>query len=78
MILFFLSAIIPRALGMISIQNPNDLNKTVTPLNYAYQFWIAPFFIDEKTASLVYALAYTGLWSLLLWYFYKKRLFFKV
>jgi len=78
MILFFLSAIIPRALGMISIQNPNDLNKTITPLNYAYQFWITPFFIDEKTASLVYALAYTGLWSLLLWYFYKKKLFFKV
>jgi predicted acyltransferase len=78
MIVFFMSGIIPRALGMIKFQNPEQIDKQTTVLNYAYQFWITPLFNDEKAASLLYAIVYASLWSLLLWYFYAKKLFFKV
>ena len=78
MIVFFMSGIIPRALGMIKFQNPEQIGKQTTILNYAYQFWITPLFNDEKAASLLYAIVYASLWSLLLWYFYTKKLFFKV
>jgi len=78
MIVFFLSGILPRALGMISFQNPENADAKISVLSYAYQFWINPNFDNEKSASLTYALLYACLWSLLLWFFYKKKLFFKV
>ena len=78
MIVFFLSGILPRALGMITFQNPENADAKISILNYAYQFWINPNFDNEKSASLTYALLYACLWSLLLWFFYKKKLFFKV
>jgi predicted acyltransferase len=78
MIVFFLSGILPRALGMISFQNPENTDAKISVLSYAYHFWINPNFDNEKSASLMYALLYACLWSLLLWFFYKKKLFFKV
>lgn len=78
MIVFFLSGILPRALGMITFPNPENADAKISVLSYAYQFWINPNFDNEKSASLTYALLYACLWSLLLWFFYKKKLFFKV
>ncbi|MEZ7505357.1 acyltransferase family protein [Flavobacterium sp. Arc2] len=78
MIVFFLSGILPRALGMITFPNPENADAKISVLSYAYQFWINPNFDNEKSASLTYALLYASLWSLLLWFFYKKKLFFKV
>lgn len=78
MIVFFLSGIIPRALGMVTFQNPENSDAKISVLNYAYQFLICPNFQNEKSASLTYALLYVCLWSLVLYVFYKKKLFFKV
>ena len=77
MIVFFLSQIIPQALVMISVQNPKDK----TPIDiwtYSYEFGVLPHFENPMNASLAFALLYVGFWSLLLWYFYQKKQFFKV
>ena len=77
MIVFFLSQIIPQALVMISVQNP----KNKTPIDiwtYSYEFGVLPHFENPMNASLAFALLYVGFWSLLLWYFYQKKQFFKV
>ena len=77
MIVFFLSHIIPQALVMISVQNPKDK----TPIDiwtYSYEFGVLPHFENPMNASLAFALLYVGFWSLLLWYFYQKKQFFKV
>jgi predicted acyltransferase len=78
MIVFFLSGILPRALSMISFQNPENADAKISILDYAYLLWLKPIFYNEKSASLMYTLLYACLWSLLLWIFYKKKLFFKV
>lgn len=77
MIVFFLSQIIPQALVMISVQNPKDK----TPIyiwTYSYEFGVLPHFENPMNASLAFALLYVGFWSLILWYFYQKKQFFKV
>lgn len=77
MIVFFLSQIIPQALVMISVQNPKN-NASINFWTYSYEFGVVPHFENPMNASLAFALLYVGFWSLLLWYFYKKKLFFKV
>jgi predicted acyltransferase len=78
MIVFFLSEIIPQAFVMISFPNPKTPTEQINLLDYLYAFGIQPFFNNPMTASLVFALLYVALWSMLLAYFYKKKMYFKV
>ncbi|MNQ24441.1 hypothetical protein D3C85_376360 [compost metagenome] len=78
MIVFFLSEIIPQAFQMISLQNPTITTEQINLLDYLYSFGVLPFFNNPMTASLVFALIYTGFWTILLWYFYKNKMIFKV
>jgi len=78
MIVFFTSQIIPQALVMIEFQNPHNPSEKINLLNYLYTFGIAPFFSNPMTASLAGALVYVGIWTFILWIFYKNKLIFKV
>jgi len=78
MIVFFFSQIIPQALVMVQLKNPENPETQINLLNYLYHFGIAPFFSDPKMASLSGALVYVGIWSFILWVFYKNKLIFKV
>jgi predicted acyltransferase len=78
MIVFFLSQIIPQALAMISITNPRTPTEQTNLLDYLYIAGIQPFFSNQMTASLVFALVYVGLWTIPLAYFYKNKIYFKV
>lgn len=78
MIVFFLSEIIPQALTMIQLKNPTNATEQINLLNYLYAFGVAPFFTNPMASSLIFALLYVSIWTVLLAYFYKKRLFFKV
>lgn len=78
MIVFFFSGIIPQALRMIQFQNPEIAMEQINLQKYPYSFWIAPFFNNPLSASLVGALIYVGIWSLILLLFCKNDLIFKV
>lgn len=78
MIVFFVSGILPCALAMIKIQNPQNISETINVRDYAYQYWISPLFENQLLSSLTYSVLYVLLWSCVLGYFYKKRLIFKV
>lgn len=78
MIVFFFSQIIPQALVMIHFKNPKDPEQQINLLDYLYRFGIAPFFNNPMAASLAGALVYVGIWSFILWLFYKNKLIFKV
>jgi predicted acyltransferase len=78
MIVFFFSGIIPRVLSSIKIQNPEISTEQINLQNLIYNFWIVPFFENPLNASLSYALTYAVFWSLILWFFYKNKLIFKV
>lgn len=78
MIVFFFSQIIPQALVMIQLKNPENPETQINLLNYLYHFGIAPFFSNPMMASLAGALVYVGIWSFILWVFYKNKLIFKV
>ncbi|MBF4492051.1 DUF5009 domain-containing protein [Flavobacterium sp. MR2016-29] len=78
MIVFFVSGILPRALTMIKIQDPENIGDTINVRDYAYHFWISPLFENQMVSSLLYSILYIILWSCVLWYFYKKGLIFKV
>ncbi|MCD0471296.1 acyltransferase family protein [Flavobacterium sp. JAS] len=78
MIVFFFSQIIPQALVMVELKNPENPETQINLLNYLYHFGIAPFFNDPMMASLAGALVYVGIWSFILWIFYKNKLIFKV
>jgi predicted acyltransferase len=78
MIVFFASQIIPQSLVMIPVTDPNNAEQKTNLLDYLYRFGIAPFFSNPMTASLAGALVYVGIWSFILWIFYKNKLIFKV
>lgn len=78
MIVFFLSEIIPQAMVMISFPNPKTPTEQINLLDYLYVAGVQPFFSNPMTASLIFAILYVGLWSLLLTYFYKNKMYFKV
>nr|WP_315200485.1 DUF5009 domain-containing protein [uncultured Flavobacterium sp.] len=78
MIVFFLSQIIPQAMVMISLPNPKIPTEQINLWAYLYAFGVQPFFNNPMTASLVFAMLYAGMWSILLAYFYKKKMYFKV
>lgn len=85
MIVFFLSGILPRVLSSIKVANPvyvsgnlNEIPEQIGLQTYLNEFCIVPYFNDPKVASLMWALLNVAFWSVVLWYFYKKKLFFKV
>lgn len=85
MIVFFLSGILPRVLSSIKVANPAEIAGNLEEIpeqiglqEYVNKFCIVPYFDDPKVASLIWALLNVAFWSLVLWYFYKKKLFFKV
>lgn len=78
MIVFFLSQIIPQAMVMVSFPNPKISTEQINLLDYIYVFSVLPFFSNPMTASLVFALLYVSFWSILLAYFYKNKMYFKV
>lgn len=78
MIVFFLSQIIPQAMGMISLSNPKIPTEQTNLWDYLYFLAVEPYFTNPMTASLVFALLYVGFWSILLAYFYKNKMYFKV
>jgi predicted acyltransferase len=51
--------------------------QTTTPQNWIYSHWFAPF-ANDQNASLLFALSYTALWTLVAWGFYRKKIFIKV
>lgn len=85
MIVFFLSGILPRVLSSIKVTNPAYVTGNLAEIpeqiglqEYLNKFCIVPYFDDPKVASLMWALLNIAFWSVVLWYFYKKKLFFKV
>lgn len=85
MIVFFFSGILPRVLSSIQVDNPayvignlEEIPEQIGLQGYLNTFCILPHFDDPKVASLLWALLNITFWSLILWYFYKKKLFFKV
>ncbi|RTY84764.1 DUF5009 domain-containing protein [Flavobacterium sp. ZB4P23] len=78
MIVFFFSGIIPRVLSSIKIQNPEISTEQINLQNLIYNLCIVPIFKNPLNASLAYALTYAVFWSLILWFFYKNKLIFKV
>lgn len=77
-IVFFLSQIVPQAMAMVSLPNPKNPAEQINLWDYLYVFKVLPFFSNPMTASLTFALLYAGIWSILLAYFYKKKMYFKV
>ena len=78
MIVFFLSGIVPRAWIMIEIQNPELASDKLNSKEYFYNYGIAPLFSNPLNASLAFALLYVLFWTVILWFFYKKKMVFKV
>src|SRR6188508_1098094 len=68
MIVFFLSQIIPQAMGMISLPNPKIPTEQTNLWDYLYFLGVEPYFENPMTASLVFALLYVGFWTILLAY----------
>ncbi len=79
MLVFFFSGIIPRALNMIKIAQPENIENPETGLvAWLYGHWIMPFFSEPKNASLAGALTYLLIWFIILVLFDKKKMIFKV
>ena len=78
MIVFFASGIIPRALGLITFDNPKEAGEIINLQSYLYKFWIEPCFTNPMSASLAGALIYVLIWFGILWVFYKNKHIFKV
>jgi predicted acyltransferase len=51
--------------------------QTTTPQNWIYSHWFAPF-ANDQNASLLFALSYTALWTLVAWGLYRSKIFVKV
>ena len=60
-----------------SIVKIADGAQAIALQTWIYFHWFAPL-ADEKNASLLFALCYTALWTLLAWGMYRKKIFVKV
>lgn len=78
MIVFFFSGIIPRVMSAIKVQNPQNSSEKINLQNLVYNHWIVPVFENPFNSSLAYPLFYAVFWSIILYFFYKKNLIFKV
>lgn len=79
MVVFFFSGIIPRALDAIKFP-VEDKPDSESPglIQWLYEYNIAPLFTEPKSASLAGALVYLLIWFIILLYFYRRKLIFKV
>jgi len=55
----------------------NNGTQAITTQNWIYFHWFAPL-ADEKNTSLIFAISYLALWTLIAWGLYRKKIFVKV
>lgn len=72
---FFLSGLMPRALNLVKIDQPDGT--TIGALAWCYKTIFAPYF-SPVNASLAYALVFVLFWFIILWTMYKKNIIIKV
>jgi predicted acyltransferase len=60
-----------------SIIKVADGTQSIEIQTWIYEHWFAPL-ADEKNASLLFALSYTALWTLVAWVLYRRKIFVKV
>lgn len=71
---FFLSGLLVRIMNIV----PMNLNGKAMGLKvYLYQLIFAPYFTPVN-ASLIYAICFTLLWLLILWWMYNKKIIIKI
>ncbi|PLK46200.1 acyltransferase family protein [Emticicia sp. TH156] len=79
MVVFFFSGIVPRAFDAIKIPlNGKAANDYPGLISWLYDYNIASLFSEPKNASLAGALIYLLIWYVMLLYFYRRKLIFKV
>ncbi len=78
MVVFFFSGIIPRVLNIIKIPVAGSPEENPGLISWIYEYGIAPLFAEPKNASLAGALVYVLIWFIILWFFYRRKLIFKV
>ena len=71
---FFLSSLFARVLTLVTVGSGSD---AVALKTWLHQTWLASW-LPPKPASLVFALAYTGLWLAAMAVLYRRRIFLKV
>lgn len=80
--IFAMSALIPKTLWLIRINNgttPAGKPKFLNPLSWFYENICKPIFPgDPRIGSLIYALCFIGLMWLLAWVLDKKKIYIKV
>lgn len=75
---FWASGIMVRALNLYHLPHPTREGSTLGLRNWAYTAWLAPRFDDPKLASLVAALIFVALWTLIVWVMFRKKWIIKV
>ncbi|HEX8326470.1 MAG TPA: heparan-alpha-glucosaminide N-acetyltransferase domain-containing protein [Hymenobacter sp.] len=75
-LVFCLSALLSRTFGLLELGLPNG--KTGGLKEWLYEWGIAPFFADPRTASLVGAVVLIVIWYFILSWMYKKNVVLKV
>lgn len=73
---FFLSGIIPRTLNLFKVATPDGT--LISSQKYLQDTYIASWFSNQYSASLAGALTFLGIWTLILWFMYDKKIFIKV
>jgi predicted acyltransferase len=73
---FFLSGVIPRTLGIFKITQADGTVRNAQ--QWLYLNGIAPLFSDPYVASLAGALTFLAIWSVILLWMHRKRIYIKV
>lgn len=72
---FFLSGLMPRALNLVKITQPDGTE--IGALSWFYKTCFAPYFTPIN-ASLAYAIVFILFWFVILWTMHKKNIIIKV
>lgn len=72
---FFLSGLMPRALNLVKITQPDGTE--IGALAWFYKSFFLPYF-SPINASLAYAIVFILFWFVILWTMYKKNIIIKV
>lgn len=73
---FFASGLIPRMANLIKIDVGNG--ETENPIGFFYDTFINPYFAEPKVASLSMALLWILFYGSICYFFYRKKIVFKV
>jgi predicted acyltransferase len=73
-VVYALSTFVAKLWSIIKV---SDGSHAIELQTWIYNHWFAPL-AQPKNASLVFALCYVELWTLLAWAMYRKRIFVKV